>query len=65
MWKVWWQAERRPSESHREHRRAKRRTAGIIKKMLKHLELGEANGLNNRSPPARPDGLFNQATTLI
>lgn len=37
----------------------------VIEKILKHLGLDQADGLHNRSPPARPDGLFNQATTLI
>ena len=36
----------------------------VIKKILKHLGFDQADGLHNRSPPACPDGLFNQATTL-
>jgi hypothetical protein len=32
---------------------------------LRDVESVVASGLNNLSPPARPDGLFNQATTLI
>jgi len=37
----------------------------VIEKILKHLSLDDAPALHNRSPPASPSGLFNQATTLI
>ena len=37
----------------------------VIEKILQHLGLDGVAGLNNRSPPTRPNGLFDQATILV